>query len=103
MLNRHDPQIWAQYTMLAAMLAVLMLVVIALPVAFLSVSDDDDMIRKRAEEDEEIESEDRSDVCRKGTLIAVLVLHRIAAACLYIAVAMLIAALFMMEPDPLNT
>merc|ERR1719453_616219 len=42
MLNRHDPQIWAQYTMLVATLAIIMQVLIAIPVVFLSPSDDDD-------------------------------------------------------------
>merc|ERR1719387_88813 len=94
MLGRHDPQVWAQYTMLIATLAILLQVLIAIPVVSLSPQEDDD---------DEIETEERSDVCRKGSLLAVLIVRYAAAIVLYVAMLVLVFALFAMEPDPANS
>lgn len=87
-LGRQDPQTWAQHTMWAGTFAVVIQVVIAFAIVFLQRDEDDE--------------EDENHVCRMGCLVAMYVIRYLALLGVYLTMAVLIGALFAMEPDPLH-
>jgi hypothetical protein len=95
----HDPQVFAQHTMWVATSMIIIQVVVAIPMVLLAKNENDES----DEEEQDDDDEGRNGLCLKASVIVMLSLRYAAALGLYLSMAVLIFALFAMEPHPAET